>query len=170
MQQNQLSEAMEERLGRQVAEEYWTEQFYISMSNEAEHQNMHGMSKWLRQEAEDEHMHGRKLADYILARGNHVKLPHLRPIPSQWESLEKMFVELAENERRVTEAYNTHIDACVAERDHATCAFLRFYVLNQVEELQVARDILFRFSLIRNAPYMIMTVDRYFYELAARKK
>jgi len=152
--------------------EFFSEALYLAMANEAEQQNFHGMAKWLRHEAADEHQHGQKLVDYIISRGNAVTIPPMKNVPQHWDSLEAMFRFLQglrpnsnrvtfrseENELRVTEAYNRHMQLALDEKDYATATFLQWYVTEQVEENKKAREIMFRFSLIQKAPYLIMMV------------
>ncbi|KAJ4460754.1 putative Ferritin; Dps family protein [Paratrimastix pyriformis] len=157
----ELSEAMRIRLSHQVMEEFASEHLYDHMADEAEHLNLHGMAKFLRAEAADEHVHARKLADYILSRGSPVRLPSMKGVPQQWESPEKMFMDLADNERHVTELYHGHMEAAMAEKDYATVAALQWFVTNQVAENQKAADILYHFAQIRQAPFMITAVDGY---------
>lgn len=155
-----LSKKMEESLGAQINAEYYSSYLYLSMAAHCRAVNLDGFSNWMRIQAQEEMTHAMKFYDFVLERGGRVKLRAIEAPPSEWPSPKALFEATLEHERHVTDLINKLVDLAIAEKDHATNAFLQWFVNEQVEEEASADAVLQKLLMIGDAPGGLFMLDR----------
>jgi ferritin len=160
-----LSKKMLDALNQQINEEYYSSYLYLSMAAWAESKNLKGFGNWFRIQTQEEMSHAMKIFDYILDRGGDVELKPVAGPQTSWDSPLAAFEATLEHERHITGCINKLVDLAVAESDHATTAFLQWFVNEQVEEEANADEIVQQLSLMKDAPGGLFMLDR---ELAKR--
>ncbi len=129
-----ISTTLEKALNDHLNEEMFSFYLYLSMSAYLETQNMKGMAQWMRTQAEEEYGHAKKFYEFIHDRGGRVILGALPQPEAEWASPLAAFEAALAHERHITQRIGALVDAARAENDHATFAFLQWFVNEQVEE------------------------------------
>jgi ferritin len=149
----------------QINSEFMASYTYLAMAAFCERQKFRGAAKWLRFQSEEERQHGMKLFDFVLRRDFAVDLKAI-PQPSvSYESLSAIFEQALDHEEEVTKQINSLYELCFKEKAFAEMTELQWFLTEQVEEEQVAREIVAKFRLIKNDPAALLDLDR---ELGAR--
>ena len=110
-------------------------------------------------------MHAMKFFSFINSRGEHTELAALAAPPSEFPSILKMYQQALTHEQFITASINDLTDLSLAEKDHATHIFLQWFVTEQIEEEENARDIIGKLKLIGDNGQGLLQLDT---ELAAR--
>ena len=160
-----LSQKVQGALNDQINAEYYSSYLYLAMAAHCEAINLDGFGNWLRVQAQEEMVHAMKFFDFVLERGGRVELKPLEGPPSSWESPLVIFEATLEHEQYITGRINKLVDLAIAESDHASNAFLQWFVNEQVEEESSADAILQQLKLMQDAPGGLFMMDR---ELASR--
>jgi ferritin len=155
-----LSKKMQEALNSQINAEYYSSYLYLSMSAHCKAINLEGFASWLRVQAQEEMVHAMKFFDFILERGGRVSLTALEGPPTEWASPTAIFEATLKHERYVTDRINKLVDLALAESDHATNAFLQWFVNEQVEEEASADAVLRKLVLMADAPGGLFMLDQ----------
>jgi ferritin len=136
-----LGQKMQDACNKQVNAELYSSYLYLSMSASFEGKSLKGMANWMRIQAQEEMMHAMKIYDFILERGGQAKLDAIDAPPAEWDSPLAIFEEVVTHERKVTSLINGLVDLAIVEKDHATNAFLQWFVNEQVEEEASAEEV-----------------------------
>ncbi len=160
-----ISAKMQDALNEQVNAEYYSSYLYLAMAAHCEAINLKGFANWFRVQTQEEMVHALKIFDFVLERGGRVELKPIEGPPTQWDSPVAIFEATLEHERHVTSRINKLVDLAIAESDHATNAFLQWFVSEQVEEEASVDDVLQKLKLTAGAPGGLFLLDQ---ELAQR--
>lgn len=160
-----LSRTIENALNEQMKEEFFSFYLYLAMAAQLETENLRGMSRWLRKQAQEELGHAMKFFDYIHERQGVVALQKLDQPKGDWSTGLAAFAAAYKHEQHITAAINALVDTAQAERDHATVNFLQWFVKEQVEEEASVEPIVRRLELIGDHPGALFVLD---HELGAR--
>ena len=105
-------------------------------------------------------MHALKIYDYVNERGDKVVLKSIDEPPSKWKSPLDAFQATYKHEQIVTGRINDLVNMAEAEKDHATNAFLQWFVTEQVEEEKSADEIVQKLKRISDAPGGLYMLDK----------
>ncbi|MGC9435352.1 MAG: ferritin [Methanomicrobiales archaeon] len=137
-----IHEKLHQMLNAQINWELYSAYLYLSMAAYADSIGLKGFANWFRIQEQEERFHALKFFDYLESRGLKVTLLAIDQPPAEWESPVALFEETAAHEEKVTGLINDLMAEAIEERDYATISFLQWYVDEQVEEEENARDIL----------------------------
>ena len=160
-----LKKNVEEALNLQVNAEFWSAYLYLSMACHFEASGRPGVANWFRIQFQEEQAHATAFMNYIHARGGHVKLMPIAEVPTEWKDEVDAFSATLAHEQKVTELINNLYALAEKEHDYATREQLNWFISEQVEEEETARNLIDKFRLIGNNGNGIYQLDR---ELAAR--
>jgi ferritin len=160
-----LSGKMADALNAQLNAELYSAYLYMSMSAHFHSKSLLGFANWMRVQAQEEMVHALKFYDFINGRGGRVLLGAVEGPPTEWESPVSAFEHVLEHEQKVTGLINDLVNLAVDERDHATNAFLQWFVTEQVEEESSANDIVQKLKLVGGHAGGLFMIDQ---ELAKR--
>jgi ferritin len=155
-----VSKKIEKALNNQIEVEAKSSQFYLAMASWADTEGFNGVSQFLYRHSDEERQHMLKLVNYVNQRGGKALIPSLPKPPSSFDSVQAIFKELFDHERKVTESINGVVDICLGEKDYTTHNFMQWYVSEQIEEEALARNILDKLSLIGNDKGGLYLFDR----------
>ena len=155
-----LTEKLEKALQGQINAELYSSYLYLSMAAYFESTNMSGMAQWMRVQAKEEEMHAIKFFDFIVNRGNRVKLAAIEAPPSQWESPLAAFQAAYAHEQKVTGLIHDLVKMAKDESDTATDIFLQWFVSEQVEEEKSADAVVQNLKMAKDAPHALLMMDR----------
>lgn len=137
-----LKPSIEAALNRQMNRELYSSYLYLAMSAYYDASNLPGFGTWLRAQAKEELAHGMKFYDFIGEAGGRPVMDAIEAPPRDWAGAKAAFAEVLAHEQAVTGMINDLMDLAIQEKDHATAAFLQWFVTEQVEEEKNAGDIL----------------------------
>lgn len=155
-----LDPTMEQALNKQLNAELYSAYLYLSMAAYFYSLNLNGFANWMTVQNQEETLHAMKFYNYINERGGRIKLEQIDTPPTEWSSSLNVFEETLKHEEKVTGLINNLVDLAMAERDHASNAFLQWFITEQVEEEASANDIIQNLKLAGNDPHALFMLDR----------
>ncbi|MBV6510970.1 MAG: ferritin [Ignavibacteriales bacterium] len=161
-----LNAKLEKALNKQINEEFYSSYLYLSMSAWFESKSLLGFANWMKLQSKEEYQHAEKFYNYVFTKGGTVTLAPIGQPKTEWKSVLDAFQNTLEHEQHITKCINDLVDLALAEKDHATGAFLQWFVNEQVEEEANATKILDDLKMIGDNSYGIFMLDR---EMGQRK-
>jgi ferritin len=158
---------MQEALNRHANAEFYSSYLYLSMSAYFQSINLTGFAHWMRVQAREELAHAMKFYEHVVERGGRVSLQAVEAPTSQWDSPLAAFEDAYRHEQKVTGLINQLVDEAVQTKDHATNAFLQWFVSEQVEEEASVDAIVQRLKLVGGAPGGLFMIDHHLGERAS---
>jgi ferritin len=155
-----LSKKVEAALNKQIEIEAQSSQFYLAMASWAETTGLAGTAVFLYTHSDEERMHMLKLIKYVNERGGHAFIPALKQPPAKFKGLHEVFDSLLKHEIFVSEEVNKVVHICLGEKDYATHNFMQWYVAEQMEEENLARQIMDKLKLIGDDGGGLYNFDR----------
>ena len=160
-----LSQKMQSALNAQINAEMWSAYLYLSMSMAAADKGLKGVANWFAIQFKEEQDHAQIIINYLLSRGGRVLLEPIAAGDTEWESALAMFEQTLSHEQKVTSLINDLYNLAIEEKDHATRSMLTWFVDEQVEEEDSARDIIDQLRMIECNKLGLYMIDK---EMAAR--
>jgi ferritin len=161
-----LNEVMQEAINQQINNELFSMYSYLSMSAFCEHKQFRGCAHWMRLQSQEEFTHAMRLYDFLIARQGRVKLRPIDQPQIDFGSVVEVFEKAFEQEQEVTRQINSLYELAFKEKAFAALVELEWFINEQVEEEKTARDVVYKFHLVRDDPAALLDLDR---ELGARQ-
>lgn len=161
-----LSPALQDALSEHLTFEHEAAVSYLAMASYFEDKNLPGFAGWMRAQYEDELAHATRFFDFIHQRGGRVKLGDISAPKQDWETPLDAFRHAYNQECEVTRRINALVDLALSESDHATNAFLQWFVKEQVEEEAITDEVVSQLELIGGDGPSLLLMDR---QLSSRK-
>jgi ferritin len=149
----------QEALNKHANAEFYSSYLYLSMSAYFQSLNLAGFASWMRVQAREELAHAMKFYDHIIERGGRVSLQAVEAPQFQWDSPLAAFEDAYRHEQKVTGLINQLVDGAVKTKDHATNAFLQWFVSEQVEEEASVDAIVQKLRLVGAAAGGLFMID-----------
>lgn len=143
-----MNPRLEKAINDQIKAELYSAYLYLSMSSWFDSEGLKGFAHWERVQAMEERDHALKFFDYLLSRGGRAVMQAIEAPPLEWRGYKEVFETQLAHEQKVTSLINAIMDLAIAERDHASVNMLQWFVAEQVEEEENAREILDQMSMI----------------------
>ncbi len=137
-----VAPAVIESLNAQLGRELEAHLQYLSISSWFDAEGLPELTKFFATQAAEEHVHAMKFLDYVQDIGGPVVIPALAAPKPSFESTEEAVAASLEWEKAVTAQINAIMDLAIEQRDHATQAFLQWFVSEQVEEVSTMGELL----------------------------
>ena len=160
-----LSNRLHEAINAQINAELWSAYLYLSMSMDAEAKGLKGVANWFHVQYLEEQDHARIFMNYLNSRDAKVTLLPIEEVPSEWNSVLSMFEQTLEHEKKVTSLINNLAAIANEERDFASINRLVWFIDEQVEEEESAREMIAAVESVEGNKYGMYMLDK---ELAAR--
>lgn len=160
-----LSVKMQDALNAQINAELWSAYLYLSMSMDASAKGLKGVANWFAIQFREEQDHAQILMNYVNARGGRVVLAAIDAVQTEWSTPLAMYEKTLEHEQKVTSLINDLYNIAIEEKDHASRSMLTWFVDEQVEEEENARDIIDQLRMVDGDKFGLYMIDK---ELAAR--
>ena len=160
-----ISPKIQDAINAQINAELWSAYLYLSMGMNFEEKGQAGIANWFRIQFKEEQAHAEIFINYLLSRGGRVILKAIDAVPTEWETPLAAYEDTLAHEEKVTALINNLYALAEAEHDYATRGKLDWFVAEQVEEEETARDLIDRLKLIGNDGLALYTFNQ---ELAAR--
>ena len=136
-----LSKKLHDALNEQINAELWSAYLYLSMSMDAEAKGLKGVANWF------------------------FELKPIAEVRTEWTSPLDMFKDTLEHEKVVTSMINNLASIAAEDKDFASANMLVWFVDEQVEEEESARDMITACEAVEGNKFGLYTLDK---ELAAR--
>ena len=160
-----LSKNLYKAMNAQVNAELWSAYLYLAMSMDAESKGYKGVANWFYVQFQEEQAHARIFMNYMNSRDAKVELLPIEGVPSSWDSVLDMFKQTLEHEKKVTALIANLAAIADDDRDFASINRLNWFVDEQVEEEESAREMISTFEAVEGNRYGMYMLDK---ELAAR--
>lgn len=161
-----LNEVMQDAINEQINNELFAMYSYLSMSAYCEHKQFRGAAHWMRLQSQEEYTHAMRLYDFLIARQGRVKLLPIAQPQIDFASVADTFQKALEQEQAVTAQINALYEQAFKEKAFAALVELEWFINEQVEEEKTARDVVYKFHLVKDDPAALLDLDR---ELGARQ-
>ena len=170
-----LSKKLHEAMNAQINAELWSAYLYLSMSMDAEAKGLKGVANWFFVQFQEEQDHARILMNYINSRDAKVELKPIadaevkrlpiEEVRTAWTSPLEMFQDTLAHEKEVTAMINNLAAIAAEDKDYASSNMLVWFVDEQVEEEESARDMITACEAVEGNKFGLYMLDK---ELAAR--
>ena len=160
-----LSKNLHEAVNAQINAELWSAYLYLAMSMDAEAKGLKGVANWFYVQYLEEQDHARIFMNYLNSRDAKVTLLPIEGVPSEWDSVLAMFTQTLEHEKKVTALINNLAFIANEDRDFASINRLVWFIDEQVEEEENAREMIAAVEAVEGNKYGMYMLDK---ELATR--
>ena len=160
-----ISQNLHNAINAQINAELWSAYLYLSMSLDAETKGYKGVANWFYIQFQEEQAHARIFMNYLNSRDAKVELQPIEAVPTAWNSVLDMFQQTLQHEKKVTSLINNLAFIANEDRDFASINRLVWFIDEQVEEEESAREMIAAFEAVENNKYGMYMLDK---ELAAR--
>ena len=160
-----ISTKLHAAINDQINAELWSAHLYLSMSLDAEAKGFKGVANWFYVQWLEEQDHARILMNYLNSRDAKVCLKAIEPVRTEWNSVLEMYQETLRHEKVVTGLINNLAAIAAEDRDFASSNMLVWFVNEQVEEEESAREMIFAAESVEGDKYGMYQLDK---ELATR--
>ncbi len=160
-----LSSKLHTAINEQINAELWSAYLYLSMSMDAEAKGLKGVANWFYVQWLEEQDHARILMNYLNSRDAKVSLKPIAEVRTEWNSVLEMYQETLKHEKVVTGLINNLAAIAAEDRDFASSNMLVWFIDEQVEEEESARDMIFAVESVEGNKYGMYQLDK---ELATR--
>ena len=110
-------------------------------------------------------MDARILMNYLNSRDAKVTLKPIEPVQTEWNSVLEMFQQTLNHEKVVTSLINNLVNIATEDKDFASSNMLVWFIDEQIEEEESARDMIFAAECVDGNKYGMYQLDK---ELATR--
>lgn len=155
-----IDKKVQDAFNGQLNAETYSAYLYWSMSAYFEEINLKGFAHWMRCQAQEEMVHAMKFYTHSLERGGRVVLAAIDAPQTEWDSPRAVFEAAYGHECKVTALINGLVDLAREQKDHASEAFLQWFVTEQVEEEASADEVVQKLKLMADAPGGLFLLDQ----------
>ena len=160
-----LSTRLHNAINAQINAELWSAYLYLAMSLDAESKGYKGVANWFYVQFQEEQAHARIFMNFLNSRDAKLELLPIDAVPSSWNTVLDMYKQTLVHEQKVTSLINDLAAIANEERDFASINRINWFIDEQVEEEEAARDMIFAVESVENDKYGMYMLDK---ELAAR--
>ena len=151
-----LSAALQE----QFLAEYESSYLYLAMAAYFDQSGFAGLANWMKQQSKEELAHAMKYYDYLISRRENVVFSAVSAPKGTWKSVKAVFEDAYKHEQKITSRIGKLADLAMDQKDHATYAFVQWFVTEQIEEETQVEQILHKLNLAGDNPVGVLMLDR----------
>lgn len=155
-----ISQRLHSAINAQINAELWSAYLYLAMSLDAETKGYKGFANWFYVQYQEEQAHARIFMNYLNSRDAKVELLPIDPVPSSWGSVLDMFKQTLEHEKKVTSLINNLAAIANDDRDFASINRFVWFIDEQVEEEESARDMIAAVEAVEGNRYGMYMLDK----------
>lgn len=161
-----LSNAMIDKLNEQINLEFFSSNLYLQMSAWCEDKGFEGAAAFLRDHADEEMQHMRRLFTYVSEAGGLPLIGQIEAPAHEFASLSDVFAATYEHEQLVTRKINELAHTAFSNQDYSTFNFLQWYVAEQHEEEKLFKSVLDKLELVGDSGQGLYMIDKELSNLA----
>jgi ferritin len=133
---------------------------YLAVASWCETNGYEGSAAFYYKQSAEEQVHFMKVFNYINQVGGHAHVPELKKPQTAYKSILETCQRSLEAENKVTQSVYKLVEQARKENDHATEAFLKFFVDEQLEEEMQFNRLIDRIKLIGGGPQSLYYTDK----------
>lgn len=160
-----LSEKLHKALNDQMNYEFFSAHAYLAMAAYCTDESYDGFANFFLVQAEEERFHAMKFYNFLSDMGYRATISGFENPDNEFASILEAFKHGLSHEKEVTRRIYGLADIALDEREHATMAFLKWFIDEQVEEEASFDALIAKISRIENDSNAIFMLDT---ELAGR--
>lgn len=160
-----LSEKLHEALNDQMNFEFYSAHAYLAMAAYCTAEAYDGFANFFLVQAEEERYHAMKFYNFLSDLGYRATIAGFERPHNEFASILDAFESALKHEKEVTNRIYYLSDIALDEREHATMAFLKWFIDEQVEEESTFDTLINKIKRIQNDSNAIFMLDS---ELASR--
>lgn len=164
-----LSKTMIDKLNEQINLEFFSSNLYLQMSAWCEDKGFEGAAEFLRDHADEEMQHMRRLFTYVSEAGGLPLIGQIEAPDHSFESLADIFAKTYEHEQLVTRSINDLAHTAFSTQDYSTFNFLQWYVAEQHEEEKLFKSVLDKLTLVGDSGQGLYMIDKELAQLAQQE-
>ena len=145
-----LDRKVVELLNQQVNKEFYSAYLYLDMANYYDSLDLDGYANYYMVQAQEERDHALLFLQYLQNNGEKVTLEAIEKPAVELTGNKQVLEEGLKHERYVTSLIHNIYDAAYSVRDFRTMQFLDWFVKEQLEEEESARDLITKYKLFAN--------------------
>jgi len=161
-----FAKKLDTAMSKQFNMELYSSYIYLAAAAYLNEQNLEGFAHWMKLQAQEELTHADKIYNYILEREGNLVLTDVKAPPKTFRSPLAACEAALAHERKNTKQINGLMDIAISAKDHATAAFLQWFVDEQVEEEAQASQLVENVKMVKDSGGALFMLDR---ELAKRQ-
>lgn len=161
-----MKKTIQDAINGQIQVEFQSAYLYLALSAHMETLALKGFAHWLRLQWQEETLHALKFYDFILRREGVVELKALEKPTFEARTPLEAFEMVLEHEQYVTRCIHDLYALAGEEHDYPLQSLLQWFIDEQIEEEEAAREIIDNLRLIGDAGASLFLLDR---ELGARQ-
>ena len=155
-----ISSPITTELARQLNHEHFAAYNYQAMALWCEDRNFNGFARFFLKQADEERAHARKFIDHLLDRGVLPELAALAAPRGQFASLMDVARHALAMEQENTAGIHRAYEVALREKDYAAQVLLHWFISEQVEEEDWAREMIDRLARA-DCPGGLAELDRH---------
>ena len=155
-----ITEDIEHLLNQQIYQEAKASADYLAMASWSEVNGYAGAAHFLYKQSDEERSHMMRIFRYTQEAGGYALVPSIDKIPTQYESLRQVFDSLLEQELAVSRSINSIVEASLACGDYTTHHFLGWFLNEQREEENTARQLASLFDKFDESSMSMALIDK----------
>ncbi|WP_042475460.1 ferritin [Bacillus ndiopicus] len=160
-----LSEKLHKALNDQMNYEFFSAHAYLAMAAYCTDQSYDGFANFFLVQAEEERFHAMKFYTFLSDMGYRATIDGFANPHNDFSSVLDAFEKALGHEKEVTRRIYNLMDIALDEREHATTAFLKWFIDEQVEEESTFDTLIAKLRRIEKDSNAIFMLDA---ELASR--
>ena len=160
-----MSRNLYKAINGQINAELWSAYLYLSMSMDCEAKGYKGIANWFHVQFQEEQAHARIFMNYLNSRDEKVVLLPIAEVQTEWDTVLDMYKDTLAHEKKVTAMINNIAAIAEQDRDYASINRITWFIDEQVEEEESAREMISTFEAVEGNKYGMYMIDK---ELAAR--
>ena len=160
-----LSEKLHAALNDQMNFEFYSAHAYLAMAAYCTSESYDGFANFFLVQAEEERFHAMKFYSFLSNLGYRTTVTGFHNPSNDFSSILDAFEKALEHEKEVTRRIYNLSDIALDEREHATMAFLKWFIDEQVEEEATFDTLISKIKRIEKDSNAIFMLDA---ELAQR--
>ena len=146
-----LSKKLEKQLNEQMNFEIESAHIYLAMAGAAADMGLAGLENWLMCQYEEELFHAKKFFNFINEKGGRVEIKGFENPANDYANSVTILEEALAHEKKVTARIYDLVNLAYDEKEHATVAWLNWFVTEQTEEEDTLVGLITKAKMVKDA-------------------
>lgn len=154
-----ISERLTKAINQQINAEMWSAYLYLSMAQDVHAKGFKGIANWYNVQFQEEQAHAAILINYLHSQDVKVVLTPIAAVQTEWDSVLAAFEDTLTHEKKVTAMINNLCDIAEEDHDRAAQNLLAWFIDEQVEEEENARELIFQAKMVDGDNASMLVLD-----------
>lgn len=135
---------------------------YLGMATYLDESDFPGFSHWMRAQTREELSHAMRLFEFLQERGEHIVLPAIKEVSTEYKSVEDVWEKALDHEKQVTASIDKLMKKAHEVKDYSAIGMLQWFVDEQVEEEDTFGAALAKIQMAEGKPSPLLMLDSKF--------